>query len=168
MGIVRPHLWFHEGAEKAAAFYASVVPNSSVTNVATAPPGVPDVEEGAPFIVDFVLDGMPVTAINAGAAFTLNEAFSFYLTCEDQAQVDHYWSALTADGGQPGPCGWCTDRFGVSWQVVPRRLEELMSGSDPEGVARAMAAMLQMGKLDIAGLEAAYEGREVGSVPSNA
>ncbi len=159
MGIVRPHLWFHERAEEAAAFYASVVPNSSVTNVATAPPGVPDVEEGAPFIVDFTLDGMPVTAINAGSAFTLDEAFSMYLTCEDQSQVDHYWEALAADGGKHGPCGWLTDRFGMSWQVVPRQLDEIMSRPDPEGVARAAAVMLRMTKLEIEPLEAAYAGR---------
>ena len=160
MGIVRPHLWFHDRAEEAAAFYASVIPNSSVTRVIPAPPGVPDVPEGAPFVVELVLDGMPVTALNAGPSRTLDEAFSMYLTCEDQEEVDHYWERLTADGGSPGPCGWLTDRFGVSWQVVPRQLDELMTGSDPAGVARAMSAMLSMGKLDIDALQAAYDGRD--------
>ncbi len=159
MGIVRPHLWFHDSAEQAAQFYASVVPNSSVTRVVTAPAGVPDVEEGAPFIVDFTLDGMPVTALNAGSAFTLDEAFSMYLTCETQEEVDHYWDALAADGGKHGPCGWLTDRFGVSWQVVPRQLDDLMSRPDADGVARATAAMLAMTKLEIEPLEAAYAGR---------
>jgi predicted 3-demethylubiquinone-9 3-methyltransferase (glyoxalase superfamily) len=159
MGIVRPHLWFHDRAEEAAEFYASVVPNSAVTRVVTAPAGVPDVVEGAPFIVDLTLDGMPVTAINAGSAFTLDEAFSLYLTCEDQAQVDHYWEALAADGGKHGPCGWLTDRYGVSWQVVPRQLDEIMSRPDAAGVARATAAMLAMTKLEIEPLEAAYAGR---------
>lgn len=159
MGIVRPHLWFHDRAEEAAAFYASVIPNSTVTRVITAPPGVPDVEEGAPFIVELTLDGMPVTALNAGPALTLDEAFSMYLTCQDQAEVDHYWEALTADGGTPGQCGWLTDRFGLSWQVVPRRLDEIMSGPDADGVARAVAVMLGMTKLEIEPLEAAYAGR---------
>jgi predicted 3-demethylubiquinone-9 3-methyltransferase (glyoxalase superfamily) len=159
MGIVRPHLWFHERAEEAAEFYASVVPNSSVTRVVTAPPGVPDVAEGAPFIVEFTLDGMPVTAINAGSALTLDEAFSMYLTCENQDEVDHYWEALAADGGKHGPCGWLTDRFGLSWQVVPRQLDEIMSRPDQDGVARATAVMLQMTKLEIEPLEAAYAGR---------
>jgi len=159
MGMVRPHLWFHDRAEEAAEFYASVVPNSAVTRVVTAPAGVPDVVEGAPFIVDLTLDGMPLTAINAGSAFTLDEAFSLYLTCEDQAQVDHYWEALAADGGKHGPCGWLTDRYGVSWQVVPRQLDDIMSRPDAAGVARATAAMLAMTELEIEPLEAAYAGR---------
>jgi predicted 3-demethylubiquinone-9 3-methyltransferase (glyoxalase superfamily) len=159
MGIVRPHLWFHDSAEQAAQFYASVVPNSEVTRVVTAPAGVPDVEEGTPFVVDFTLDGMPVTALNAGSAFTLDEAFSLYLTCETQEEVDHYWEALAADGGKHGPCGWLTDKFGVSWQVVPRQLDEMMSRPDADGVARATAAMLAMTKIEIEPLEAAYAGR---------
>ena len=159
MGTVRPHLWYHDRAEEAAEFYASVVPNSSVTRVVRAPAGVPDVPEGAPFIVDFVLDGMPVTAINAGPSLTLDEAFSMYLTCESQAEVDHYWAALTADGGRTGQCGWLTDRFGLSWQVVPRQLDDIMTRPDGDGVARAMKVMLGMTKLEIEPLEAAYAGR---------
>ena len=159
MGIVHPHLWFHDRAEEAAQFYTSVVPNSSVTRVVTAPPGVPDVEAGAPFIVEFTLDGMPVTAISAGPAFTLDEAFSMYLTCADQEEVDHYWEALAADGGKHGPCGWLTDRFGLSWQVIPRQLDDLMSRPDADGVARATAVMMGMTKLEIEPLEAAYAGR---------
>ncbi len=159
MGIVRPHLWFHDRAEEAAAFYASVIPNSAVTQVITSPPGVPDVAEGTPFIVEFTLDGMPVTAINAGSAFTLDEAFSMYLTCENQEEVDHYWEALVAGGGRHTMCGWLVDRFGLSWQVVPRQLDDLMSRPDKEGVARATAVMLQMVKLEIEPLEAAYAGR---------
>ncbi|MBO1752777.1 VOC family protein [Actinotalea sp. BY-33] len=157
MGIVRPHLWFHSGAEKAAEFYASVIPNSEVTRVTPAPPGgVPGCAEGEPFIVDFTLDGMPVTAINAGPYLTLDEAFSMYLTCDDQDEVDRYWEVLTADGGDPGQCGWLKDRFGLSWQVVPRQLEEIMTRPDGEGVGRAMAAMLTMTKLEIEPMERAY------------
>ncbi|MCU1432438.1 MAG: hypothetical protein JWP95_1543 [Actinotalea sp.] len=158
MGKVRPHLWFHDRAEEAAAFYASVIPNSAVTRVVTAPPGVPDVAAGAPFIVDFVLDGMPVTAINAGSSLTLDDAFSMYLTCEDQSEVDHYWEVLTADGGSPGQCGWLKDRFGLSWQVVPRDLEAMMTGPDGTATARALAVMLTMTKLDMPALQAAYDG----------
>jgi predicted 3-demethylubiquinone-9 3-methyltransferase (glyoxalase superfamily) len=158
MGIVHPHLWFRTDAEKAAAFYAEVIPNSSVTRVIAATEGIPDVEPGAAFIVDFTLDGMPVTAINAGPAFTLDEAFSFYLTCETQEEVDRYWDALVADGGEHSQCGWLKDRFGVSWQVVPRQLDDIMGRPDADGVRRATTAMLRMTKLDIAELESAYAG----------
>lgn len=159
MGIVRPHLWYHRDALEAAQFYVSLIPNSQITAVQHAPAGIPDVPEGTPFIVQFTLDGMRVDAISAGPAMTLTEAFSFVLDCADQAEVDRYWDALTADGGTPSQCGWCTDRFGLSWQVVPRRFEELMSGDDPAAVARTTAAMLTMTKLDVAALEAAYAGQ---------
>lgn len=159
MGDVRPHLWFSSGAEEAAAYYARVIKNSSVIRVVEALPGTPGVEEGAPFIVEFILDGMPVTAINAGPAFQLDEAFSFYLTCYTQEEVDHYWEVLTADGGEPSQCGWLRDRWGVSWQVVPQQLDDIMTRPDKDGVNRAFQAMLGMQKLDIAALEAAYAGR---------
>lgn len=159
MGVVRPFLWFHTGAEEAAEFYAKVIRNSSVTSVVRAPAGTPDVEEGAAFIVDLVIDGMPVTLMNAGPAFTLDEAFSFHLTCDDQAEVDHYWDVLSADGGETSQCGWLKDRFGVSWQVVPRQLEDLMGRPDAEGVQRAATALYGMTKIDVAALEAAYAGR---------
>ncbi|WP_149204305.1 VOC family protein [Actinotalea subterranea] len=158
MGSVRPYLWFHKDAEKAADFYVSVIPNSSVTRVVPAPPGTPDVEEDSAFLVDFVLDGMPVTAMNAGPTFTLDEAFSMCLECDGQAEVDHYWEALVAGGGEHSQCGWLKDRFGLSWQVTPKQLDEIMGGPDEAGVARAMQAMLGMQKLDIAALQAAYDG----------
>jgi len=158
MGAVRPHLWFHDRAEEAAEFYAKTIPNTTITSVVTAPPGIPDVPEGAPFIVELVIDGMPATFLNAGPAFTLDEAFSFYLTCEDQAEVDRYWEELSADGGRTSQCGWLRDRFGVSWQVVPRQLDDVMSRPDAAGVARATAALMRMTKIDVATLEAAYAG----------
>jgi predicted 3-demethylubiquinone-9 3-methyltransferase (glyoxalase superfamily) len=158
MGIVRPHLWFDDQAGQAARFYAEVIPNTTIHSVATAPPGTPGVPEGSEFIVELSLDGARATFLNGGPAFRLDEAFSFVLDCADQAEVDHYWETLTADGGRPSQCGWLVDRFGVSWQVVPVQLDEVMSRPDREGVARAMAAMLTMGKLDVAGLEAAYRG----------
>lgn len=158
MGIVRPHLWFDSQAVDAAEFYVSIIPNSWITTVRTAPPGIPGTEEGVPFLVELVLDGMPVTALNGGPSFALDEAFSLYLECETQEEVDRYWELLTAGGGKPGPCGWLTDRYGVSWQVVPRSSDDVIFGPDRDGAARAVAAMLQMGKLDAAALQAAYAG----------
>ncbi|WP_456824857.1 VOC family protein [Cellulomonas sp. P5_E12] len=158
MGVVRPHLWFDRQAAEAARFYAEVIPNTTIHSVVTAPPGTPGVAEGAEFIVELSIDGMRATFLNAGPAFVLDEAFSFVLDCQDQAEVDHYWDTLISDGGRPSQCGWLVDKFGVSWQVVPVQLDDIMSRPDAEGVARAMAAMLTMGKLDVAGLEAAYRG----------
>ncbi|UZN02080.1 VOC family protein [Cellulomonas sp. S1-8] len=158
MGMVRTHLWFAKDGHEAAQFYVSVVPNSRITNVVNASAGIPDVPEGTPFIVEIELDGHPVTILTAGPTFTLDEAFSFYLSVETQEEVDHYWETLIADGGEPSQCGWLKDRYGVSWQVVPRVLDEIMSRPDAAGVARATQAMLQMRKLEIAPLEAAYAG----------
>jgi predicted 3-demethylubiquinone-9 3-methyltransferase (glyoxalase superfamily) len=153
---VRSHLWFDDDAHEAAAFYVSLVPGSEVTSVTTAPEGVPDVAPGTPFVVELTLAGVPYTFLNAGPAFRLDEAFSIMLTVDTQDEVDRYWAALTADGGRESQCGWLVDRFGVSWQVVPRGFAELMSRGDAAGVARAMAAMMTMTKLDLPTLEAAY------------
>ncbi|GIG39137.1 VOC family protein [Cellulomonas phragmiteti] len=158
MGMVRTHLWFAKDGHEAAQFYVSVVPRSRITRVVHATAGIPDVPEGTPFVVELELDGHPVTILTAGPSFTLDEAFSFVLTLDTQQEVDHYWEALAADGGQHGQCGWLTDRYGVSWQVVPAALDEITSRPDAAGVARAMQAMMQMGRLEIAPLEAAYAG----------
>ena len=159
MTSVRPHLWFgNNQAAEAARFYAEHIPESSVTNVLTAPDGVPGVTEGSEFIVEFTVAGLPVIGLNAGPTLSLDDAFSFYLRVETQDEVDRYWELLTADGGTPGPCGWCKDRFGVSWQVIPERLEELCGDYSTDANKRAMAAMLQMGKIDIAALEQAHDG----------
>ncbi|MGH9271612.1 MAG: VOC family protein [Ilumatobacteraceae bacterium] len=156
---VRPHLWFaNNQAVEAARFYAAHIPNSSVTKVITAPEGVPGVGEGSEFIVEFTVAGLAVVGLNAGPEFTLDEAFSFYLLVDDQDNVDHYWELLTADGGAPAPCGWCKDKFGVSWQVIPRQLEELSGDYTTDANKRAMHAMLQMSKIDIVALERAYAG----------
>jgi predicted 3-demethylubiquinone-9 3-methyltransferase (glyoxalase superfamily) len=157
MGIVRPHLWYHSQALEAAEFYTSLIPNSSITSVRTAPVDMPGVAKGTPFIVEFTLDGMPVVAISAGPHLTLDEAFSFVIDCENQEEVDHYWEALIADGGEPSQCGWLKDRFGLSWQVVPRVLDSLLFAEGEAG-ARATEAMLSMGKLDIAAIQAAHDG----------
>lgn len=157
MATVRPHLWFgNNKAAEAAAFYAEHIPNSSVTKVTPAPGGLGGLEEGADFVVEFVVAGLPVIALNAGPEFALNEAFSFYLLVDTQEEVDRYWDLLTDDGGEPGPCGWCKDKFGVSWQVVPKRLEELSGDYSTDANKRAMNAMLKMGKIDIAAIEQAH------------
>jgi predicted 3-demethylubiquinone-9 3-methyltransferase (glyoxalase superfamily) len=158
MVSVRPHLWFgNNQAAEAAKFYAEHIPDSSVTGVLTAPAGVPGAAEGSDFIVEFTVAGMPVIGLNAGPGFSLDEAFSFYLRVETQDEVDRYWELLTADGGTPGPCGWCKDKFGVSWQVIPTRLEELCGDYSTEANQRAMNAMPQMTKIDIAVLEQVYD-----------
>jgi predicted 3-demethylubiquinone-9 3-methyltransferase (glyoxalase superfamily) len=156
---LRPHLWFgNQAAHRAAAFYAEHIPDSSVQHVMVAPAGIPDVEEGEPFIVDFTVGGVEVIGLNAGAAFTLDESFSFYLLVDTQDEVNHYWDLLTTDGGEESYCGWCRDRFGVSWQIIPRRLEEVCGDYTTDANRRAMEAMLKMRKIDIATLEAAYAG----------
>lgn len=154
---VRPHLWFgNDLALDAARFYAEHLPDSSVDHVVHAPEGVPGATPGAPFIVEFTVVGMPVIGLNAGPTLQLDEAFSFYLRVDSQEEVDRYWDLFTAEGGESGPCGWCKDRFGVSWQVIPRQLEELSGDHSTDANHRVTAAMLQMGKIDIAALEAAH------------
>lgn len=161
MTSVRAHLWFgNNQAGEAARFYAEHIPNSSVTNVINAPGGIGGVVEGSEFIVEFTVAGVPVTGLNAGPEFRLHEAFSFYLTVDTQDEVDRYWDVLTSDGGEPGPCGWCKDKFGVSWQVIPKRLEELSGDYSTDANKRAMNAMLKMGKIDIAAIEQAYANEE--------
>ena len=160
MSSILTHLWFgNNQAAQAAKFYAQHIPNSSVTKVVPAPEGVP-VAEGSDFIVEFTVAGLPVIGLNAGPEFNLDEAFSFYLSVDTQDEVDRYWELLTADGGAPGPCGWCKDKFGVSWQVIPQRLEELSGDYSTDANKRAMNAMLQMGKIDIAALEHAHAGED--------
>ena len=159
MTTVRAHLWFaNNDAGEAAAFYAEHIPGSSVDNVVKAPKDAPGPEEGADFVVEFTVGGLPVTGLNAGPHFTLNEAFSFYLSVEGQEEVDHYWELLTADGGEPGPCGWLKDKFGVSWQVVPKELERLSGTYSTPAEIATMNAMLTMGKIDVAALQAAHDG----------
>ncbi len=156
MPRITPNLWFDAEGHDAAEFYVSVFPNSRITNVShynEAGPGV----TGTVLTVDFELDGHPFTAINGGPHFTFDEAVSFLIHCADQAEIDYYWERLT-DGGEESQCGWLKDRFGLSWQVVPEGMEEMLGGTDPERSARAMTAMLGMRKLDIAALRAAADG----------
>jgi predicted 3-demethylubiquinone-9 3-methyltransferase (glyoxalase superfamily) len=150
---ITPCLWFDTEGEDAAAFYTELFPNSKITDVSRYGAGAPR-PEGMAMTVAFELDGRPFTALYGGPNYTFNEAVSFQVSCESQEEVDRYWDAF-ADGGEEGPCGWIKDRFGVSWQVVPRRLPELLMGSDREASQRVMAAMLKMKKIEIAELEAA-------------
>jgi predicted 3-demethylubiquinone-9 3-methyltransferase (glyoxalase superfamily) len=150
-----PCLWFDGQAEQAANHYTAIFPNSGILRVAHYGPDMPGAE-GQVLTVDFRLDGQLYVALNGGPQFTFTEAISFQIHCADQDEVDHYWTRL-ADGGEEGPCGWLKDRFGVSWQVVPTRLVELMTDPDPGRAQRATQAMLTMRKIDIAELERAAD-----------
>ena len=149
-------LWFDTQAEQAANFYVSIFPNSKITRVVRRSKGVPG-PEGEVLVVDFEIDGQKVSAMNGGTHYTLSAAFSFVDHCKDQAEVDHYWETLS-QGGQTNMCGWTTDRFGLSWQVTPDALLEMISDPDKAKVQRVMAAMMQMTKLDIAKLREAFAG----------
>ena len=152
-GKITPWLWFDTEAEEAARFYTSVFPNSrlgEITRYGAAGPR----PEGMVMTVSFVLDGQEFAALNGGPEFSFTEAISFQVLCESQDEVDAYWTAL-ADGGEEGPCGWLKDRYGLSWQIVPTALPELLGDPDREKSQRVMEAMLGMRKIEIAGLERA-------------
>lgn len=154
MQKIAPMLWFDKEGLEAAEFYVSVFPNSKIDKVARYPEGTPGVA-GSVMTVGFTLDGEAFTALNGGPHFKFTEAVSFVISCDDQAEVDHYWDKLISGGGQPSQCGWLKDRFGLSWQVTPKRLIELGSDPDKAKAGRVMAAMMQMAKIDIAKLEEA-------------
>ena len=156
MPTTTPCLWFDTQGEEAAQHYTSVFPNSQILNVTRYGSAGPR-PEGTVMTVEFELDGTRFVALNGGPEFTFDEAISFEIGCADQSEVDHYWDRLS-EGGEKGPCGWLKDKFGVSWQVVPTVLNELIADPDPERGQRAMAAMLQMSKLDIGELERAADG----------
>jgi predicted 3-demethylubiquinone-9 3-methyltransferase (glyoxalase superfamily) len=153
MPKLTPCLWFDTEGEDAAKLYTSVFPNANILDVARYGSAGPR-PEGTVMTVSFELDGQKFLALNGGPDFTFNEAVSFQIHCRDQAEVDHYWEML-GEGGEHGPCGWLKDRFGLSWQVVPDRLPELLGDPDREKAQRVMAAMLQMGKIEIDELERA-------------
>ena len=158
MAKIAPCLWFNGQAEEAAEFYTKLFPDSRIDKVSRSTADTPAGPEGMVLTVDFTLAGEQFIGLNGGPEFQFNEALSFAIDCQDQAEVDRYWEALVEGGGEHGPCGWLKDRFGLSWQVVPRQLNELLEGPDPAGARRAMEAMLQMSKLDVAELRRAYEG----------
>ncbi|SEF55481.1 Glyoxalase superfamily enzyme, possibly 3-demethylubiquinone-9 3-methyltransferase [Actinacidiphila yanglinensis] len=150
-------LWFDGNAEEAVDFYLSVFKDASRGRIGRYTEDGPG-ETGSVVTVEFTLNGQQFLGLNGGPQFTFSEAISFQIDCADQAEVDLYWSRLTEGGGEEGPCGWLKDRFGVSWQVVPRVLGEMLTDPDREKANRAMKKMMTMGKLDIAPLQEAYEG----------
>ncbi len=151
---ITPCLWFDGNAEEAARFHCSLFPNSKVTTPASPTPA----GQQPPVVVTWQIDGQKMMGINGGPNYSLSPSFSLAVIVEDQAEVDRLWNALTADGGSESMCGWCEDRFGVSWQIVPKRLNELMGDPDPARAQRVTQAMLKMKKLIVADLEAAHAG----------
>ncbi|MEU1043476.1 VOC family protein [Streptomyces sp. NPDC005907] len=150
-------LWFDGQAEEAADFYVSVFKNSRLGRVGRYTDAGPG-PAGSVMVVEFEANGQKFVALNGGPQFTFSEAISFQIPCADQEEVDHYWNRLTEDGGEGGPCGWLKDRFGLSWQVFPARLIDMIGDPDPVKAARTTQAMYAMSKLDLAALEKAYAG----------
>ena len=150
-------LWFESDAEGAAKFYAETFPNSSVGKVHLAPADNPSARKGEPLTVDFTVMGIRCMGLNGGPHFKQSEAFSFVVVTEDQEETDRYWNAIVGNGGEESMCGWCKDKWGVSWQITPRILAEAMD-SEPGRAKRIFEAMMTMKKIDIASLEAAAEG----------
>lgn len=156
---ITPHLWYVKEAEEAARFYASIFPDSRVDRVAPLPTDSPSGPAGSVAVVEFTLFGQSFMAISAGPLDPFNHAISFMVNCEDQAEIDRYWTALLEGGGTPEQCGWLRDKYGVCWQISPTVLGELMTSPNRDGARRAAEAMMKMVKLDIAGLKAAFDGR---------
>ncbi|HEY2819368.1 MAG TPA: VOC family protein [Casimicrobiaceae bacterium] len=158
MQKIVPFLWYAKEAEEAAAFYASIFPSSRVTRVTALPSESPSGPPGSVKVVEFTLFGQSFTAMTAGQLDPFNHAVSFVVNCENQAEVDRYWNALL-QGGSPEACGWLKDKFGVSWQIVPTIMFEMMASPDRAKAKRASDAMLKMVKFDVAQLQAAFDGR---------
>ena len=152
MKKITPFLWFDTEAEEAMNFYVSVFKNSKVNNISRGP-------DGKAFTVSFELDGQEFIGLNAGPQFKFNEAISMFVNCEDQAEVDDLWNRLTADGGEESMCGWLKDKYGLSWQIIPKQLGELMGDPDPVKSKRVVNAMLKMHKIVVADLQKAYDGK---------
>lgn len=151
-------LWFNRDAEDAARFYAATFPDSSVQAVHRAPGDYPDGKLGDALVVDFTVIGIPCMGLNGGPHFQQTEAFSFQVATNDQAETDRYWDAITGNGGKASDCGWCKDKWGVSWQITPVALTQAISDPDPAAAKRAFDAMMTMQKIDIAKIEAARRG----------
>jgi len=151
-------LWYDRDAEEAARFYAKTFPDSSVDAVHAAPGDFPSGKKGDVLTVQFTVLGIPCLGLNGGPTFTHNEAFSFQIATVDQAETDRYWNAIVGNGGQASACGWCKDRWGVSWQITPIALTNAITDPDPAAAKRAFDAMMEMGKIDIAKIEAAVRG----------
>jgi predicted 3-demethylubiquinone-9 3-methyltransferase (glyoxalase superfamily) len=150
-------LWYNKDAEAAAHFYAETFPDSAVSAIRRAPSDYPSGKEGDVLIVEFTVVGVPCIGINGGPMFKHNEAFSFQIATDDQQETDRYWSAIVGNGGQESACGWCKDKWGVSWQITPSVLTEALAAGGDEA-KRAFEAMMQMNKIDVAAIEAARRG----------
>jgi 2-polyprenyl-6-hydroxyphenyl methylase/3-demethylubiquinone-9 3-methyltransferase len=160
MTRITPCLWYDGQAEEAATFYASVFPNSSVDAVNRSPADYPSGKAGNVLTVEFTVLGMKFLGLNGGPQFKFDEAVSFMVYTETQEETDRYWNTIIDNGGQASACGWCKDKFGLSWQITPRLLMEMMTSPDRAASKRAMEAMMTMGKIDIAELERAFEGED--------
>jgi 2-polyprenyl-6-hydroxyphenyl methylase/3-demethylubiquinone-9 3-methyltransferase len=151
-------LWYNGTAEEAAKFYAETFPNSAVTGVHRAPGDFPTGKQGQVLTVEFTVVGVPCLGLNGGPMFTHTEAFSFQIITEDQAETDRYWNAIINNGGKASDCGWCKDKWGLSWQITPRVLLDAMTGSDKAAAKRAFDVMMTMQKIDVAAIKAAVRG----------
>ncbi len=151
-------LWYERDALEAAQFYAKTFPDTAVTAVHRAPGDYPSGKEGDVLTVEFTVMGIPCIGLNGGSAFQPDEAFSFQVATEDQAETDRLWNAIVGNGGQESACGWCKDRWGISWQITPRVLSEAVTSPDKAAAKRAFEAMMTMGKIDVAKIEAAVRG----------
>ena len=158
MQKIRPCLWYDHDGEEAANFYVTLFPDSRVDNVQRSPADNPSMKEGGVLVVEFTIAGQDYIALNGGPHFKFNEAISLQVLTEDQEETDRLWEALTANGGEESQCGWLKDRWGLSWQITPKRLIELMGDPDRDRARRAMEKMLTMRKIDIAAVERAAEG----------
>lgn len=150
-------LWYDKDAEDAAQFYAATFPNSAVGRIYHAPSDNPSTKAGEVIMVEFAIAGIPCIGLNGGSAFKHNEAFSFQIATDNQVETDRYWNAIVGNGGQESACGWCKDRWGLNWQITPRALTEAMAAGGEEA-RRAFVAMMDMGKIDVAKIEAARRG----------
>ena len=164
MSKITPFLWFDNQAEEAMNFYVSLFDNSKIISVNRYPEGAP-VPAGTVMSATFELDGQTIMVLNGGPMYTLNESFSFYVDCEDQAEVDKFWNALTGNGGEEGMCGWLKDKFGLSWQIIPSALGQMLGDPDPDKSRRAMEAMLKMKKIDVPSLQKAAIGYPIRQTP---
>ena len=158
MQKVTPCLWFNHDAEEAAEFYVTLLPDSRIDNVIRSPADNPSTEKGGVLLVDFTLAGQKYSGLNGGPQFRFTEAVSFMVHCEDQEEVDRLWNAILENGGEASACGWIKDRWGLAWQITPQRLLDMLASEDREAAQRAMEKMMEMVKLDIAEIEAAYRG----------
>ena len=152
-------LWFNGNAREAATFYTNHFPNSELADNWIAPMDTPGNKQGEEIVVNFKIFGQNFIGLNGGPQFPHSEAISFQIPCRDQAEIDKYWALLTEDGGQESQCGWLKDKFGISWQITSPEMGKYLGGSDSEGAQRATKAMLEMKKIDLATMKAAYEGR---------